>query len=213
MSRIDTNMSGFLHTYEAYRVPKGTKVKDGSGKEVVLSEQEDVLVLTEKAVKQLVNDRRVHNELLQLKAEVAAQRTQNAASEKNTKDLMKIMAVYRAMVKGDIVPGSDERKLQEYSSDLYQAAKMAQTMAQVSERKKQKSQWDEQEERAYNEKKKELSDVSNKAVSDLVEGSQKFSSVQKECIIEIDSSGVDFSSMKVMSLGAGVTGVNIDLSV
>lgn len=126
---------------------------------------------------------------------------------------MKIMAVYRAMVKGDIVPGSDERKLQEYSSDLYQAAKMAQAMAQVSERKKQKSQWDEQEERAYNEKKKELSDVSNKAVSDLVEGSQKFSSVQKECIIEIDSSGVDFSSMKVMSLGAGVTGVNIDLSV
>lgn len=35
------------------------------------------------------------------------------------------MAVYRAMAKGDIVPASDERKLQEYNSDLYQTAKFA----------------------------------------------------------------------------------------
>lgn len=28
MSKIDSNMSGYLHTYEAYRIPKGTQVKD-----------------------------------------------------------------------------------------------------------------------------------------------------------------------------------------
>jgi len=43
------------------------------------------------------------------------------------------------------------------------------------------------------------------------EGSQEFSSAQKEHIIEIDSSGVDFFSMKVMSLGSGVAGAYIDL--
>lgn len=32
MSRIDANMSGYLHTYEAYRIPKGTKVKDAASK-------------------------------------------------------------------------------------------------------------------------------------------------------------------------------------
>ena len=36
MSKIDSNMSGYLHTYEAYRIPKGTKVQDASGKEKVL---------------------------------------------------------------------------------------------------------------------------------------------------------------------------------
>ena len=39
MSKIDSNMSGYLHTYEAYRVPKGTKVQDATGKEVVLSNE------------------------------------------------------------------------------------------------------------------------------------------------------------------------------
>lgn len=212
MSRIDTSMLGYLHTYEAYRVPKGTKVKDAMGEDIVLSNTEDVLVLTEKASKQLVKDRREHNGMLQLKVEIAAQKTQNAANEKIAEDQAKVMAVYLAMVKGDIVPAGDEKKLQEYSFELYQAAKMAQSMAQSAERRKQESQWDEKEENAYNAKKKELLDESNEAVSAVIEGSQEFSSAQKQRIVEIDSSGIDFSSMKVMSLGSGVTGVHIDLS-
>ncbi|MCR5234797.1 MAG: hypothetical protein K6E53_12975 [Lachnospiraceae bacterium] len=82
MSKIDSNMSGYLHTYEAYRVPKGTKVQDATGKEVVLSNEEDVLVLTEKASKQLAKDRGEHTGMLQQKAEMAAQKTQDAANEK-----------------------------------------------------------------------------------------------------------------------------------
>lgn len=58
MQKIDNNMQAYLHSYEAYRVPKGTTVKDAAGKDVVLSKEEDVLVLTEKASKQLIEDRR-----------------------------------------------------------------------------------------------------------------------------------------------------------
>lgn len=217
MSKIDSNMSGYLHTYEAYRIPKGTKVQDTTGKEIVLSDEEDVLVLTEKAGKQLVKDRREHNGMLQQKAELAAQKTQDAANEKIAKDNAKVMAVYRAMVKGDVVPASDERKLQEYDKDLYQAAKMAQSMARLrdkqAERRRHDSQWNEKEEQAHKAKMKELGDASKEAILAVGEGSRKFSSAQKERIVEIDSSGVDFSSMQVMSLGSGVTGAHVDLSI
>ena len=206
-------MSGYLHTYEAYRVPKGTKVQDATGKEVVLSNEEDVLVLTEKASKQLVKDRNEHNVMLQMKAERAAQKTQQAASEKVAKDTAKVMAVFRAMSKGDIVPASDEKKLQEYDSDMYQMAKIAQSMAIQEKRKKHDSQWDEKEEKEHKAKMKELGEKSNEAALAVGTGSKAFSNAQKECIVEIDSSEVDFSSMQVMSLGAGITGANIDLSI
>lgn len=213
MSRIDANMSGYLHTYEAYRVPKGTKVKDAAGKEVVLSNKEDVLVLTEKAGRQLVKDRRNYGCMLQMQAEMAAQRTQDAASKKYAKDQAKIMSVFRAMAKGDIVPASDEKKLMEYNSELYQSAKMAQSMALQAERRKHKSQWDDKEEEAHKAKMKELRDESNEAALAVGTGSSEFSNRQKERIVEIDSSGVDFSSIQVMNLGSGVTGAHINLSV
>lgn len=213
MSRIDANMSGYLHTYEAYRIPKGTKVKDATGQEVILSNEEDVLVLTEKAGRQLVEDRRNYGNMLQMQAQMAAQRTQDAASKKYVKDQTKVMSVFRAMAKGDIVPASDEKKLMEYSSELYQSAKMAQSLALQTERRKHKSQWDEKEEEAHKAKMKELRDESNEAALAVGTASRKFSSVQKERIVEIDSSGVDFSSVQVMNLGSGVTGACIDLSV
>ena len=213
MNRIDNSMMAYLHTYEAYRIPKGEKVKDATGAEVVLSEEKDVLVLTEKATKQLVKDRRAYNGMLQRKAEMAALRTQEEATEKYVKDQTKIMAVYRAMAKGNIVPSSDESKLQEYSSELYQAAKMAQAMAQQAERRKEKSKWDEREEKAHQAKMDALCNEANAAATAVGKGSQEFSNAQKSCIVETDSSGIDFSSMQVMGLGSGVTGANIDLSI
>ena len=213
MGRIDANMSGYLHTYEAYRIPKGTKVKDTTGKDVILSNEEDILVLTEKASRQLVEDRRNYGYMLQMQAERAAQRTQEEASEKYAKDQAKVMSVFRAMAKGDIVPASDEKKLMEYSSELYQSAKMAQSMALQAERRKHKSQWDDKEEEAHEVKMKELRDESNEAALAVGTGSSKFSNEQKERIVEIDSSGVDFSSIQVMNLGSGVAGAYIDLSV
>lgn len=213
MSRIDSNMSAYLHTYEAYRIPKGTKVKNAAGEEIVLSNEEDVLVLTGKAGKQLVKDRKAYNGTLQMKAEKAALKTQEAATEKQMQDMARIMTVFRTMAKGDIVPASDERRLQEYDSDLYQTAKMAQSMARQTERKKQASQWDEEEEQAHKAKMKQLRDESKEATLAVGKGSREFSSAQKKHIVEIDAGEADFSSMEVMNLGSGVTGVHIDLSM
>lgn len=216
MQKVDSSMAGYLHTYEAYRVPKGTTVKNASGEDVVLSNEEDVLVLTQKAGRQLVKDRKAYNGMLQMNAEAASQRTQEAASEKSAKDLMKIMAVYQAMAKGDTVPAEDEGKLLEYSPKLYQAAKMAQFMAQQlakKEQKKQKSQWNEREEKEHREKMEKLRKQSDEAFEAMTTGSKQFSAAQKEQIVETDSAGVDISSMKVMNIGSGVTGMQIDLSI
>ena len=53
--------------------------------------------------------------------EVAKQ--QGEAMEEYAVDLAKIMEVARRIMKGGIVPPTDEQKLMEYSMELYQAAK------------------------------------------------------------------------------------------
>lgn len=214
MSKIDSNMSGYLHTYEAYRVPKGTKVQDATGKEVVLSNEEDTLVLTEKASRQLVEDRRNYGGMLHANAEAAAQKTQDEASKKIAQDQAKALAVFRSMSNGDNVPSSDESKLMDYDKKLYQAAKMAQAMAQMSKKKNEtkESEWDEHEEEEYRNKMDKLCNESNEAAWGSAKELREFGEAQKENIVEIDSSVVDFSSLKTMSLG-GVTGEFIDLSI
>lgn len=214
MNSISNNMSSFLHTYEAYRVPKGTKVQNQAGEEVVLSNEEDTLVLTEKASRQLVNDRRDYGGMLQAQAEAAAEKTQQAASEKIAKDQAKAMAVFRSLANGDNVPSSDESKLMEYDSKLYQAAKAAQAMAQMAKKRAESkdSEWDEREEEEQRDKMNKLCDESNEAAFSGAKKIYEFGEAQKNNIVEIDSSGVDFSSLKTMSLG-GVTGEFIDLSI
>jgi len=54
--------------------------------------------------------------MLQAQAEAAAEKTQQAASEKIAKDQAKAMAVFRSLANGDNVPSSDESKLMEYDS-------------------------------------------------------------------------------------------------
>lgn len=215
MNKIDNNMSAYLHTYEAYRVPKGTAVKDAAGKDVVLSEEKDVLVLTEKASRQLIEDRRDYGGMLQMKAELAAQKTQEEGMKQFMKDQAKALAVFRSMSNGDVVPSSDEKKLMDYDDKLYQAAKMAQAMAQrmKKEIEKKKSEWDEKEEAEQRKKMDELCEASNEAALAVGTGSHEFSAAQKQHIVEVDSSGVDFSSLTAVNLGSGVTGTNIDLSL
>lgn len=214
MQKIDNNMTAYLHSYEAYRVPKGTAVKDAAGKDVILSNEQDVLILTEKASKQLIEDRRDYGGMLQTKADLAAQKTQEEGMKKLMKEQAKALAVFRSMADGDIVPSSDERKLMEYDDKLYQAAKMAQAMAQrMKEVEKKKSEWDEKEEAEDKKRMEELCAASNEAALAVGTGSREFSAAQKQHIVEVDSSGVDFSTLTAVNLGSGVTGANIDLSL
>ena len=148
MNSVNLDMTKYLHSYEAYRVPKGTKVQNQAGEEVVLSNEEDTLVLTEKASRQLVKDRGDYIGMLQTQAEMAAEKTQEAATERIAKDQAKAMAVFRSLANGDNVPSSDESRLMEYDSKLYQAAKAAQAMAQMAKKRAEskESEWDERDE-------------------------------------------------------------------
>ncbi len=69
---------------------------------------------------------------------------QGDALEEYAEDLVKIMEVARRIMKGGIVPASDEKKLMEYSMELYQAAKNIGAMAK--EREEYDSLWEEEEE-------------------------------------------------------------------
>ena len=78
-------------------------------------------------------------------AEVAKQ--QADATEDAAAEYTKIMTVAMRISRGDIVPYTDEKKLLEASPDLYQAAKSAQMMHQLDEkRKKHDSLWKDEEE-------------------------------------------------------------------
>lgn len=204
----------YVHTYEAYRVPKGTKVQNAAGEETVLSEEEDQFVLTEESSKQLVKDRRDFGNALQARAQLAAGKTQEEAQKQYAKEQAKALAVFRSMSKGDIVPASDENRLMEYDDKLYQAAKMAQAMAQRTKKKieKKKSEWDEKEEAEDAKRMEQLRNESNEAMQSMSTDFGKFSAAQKNNIVEVDVGNTDFTTMKTINLG-GVTGEYIDLSL
>ena len=79
-------------------------------------------------------------------ANMVSSRQQGEAMEEYVEDIGKIMEVARRLMKGHIVPGSDEKKLMEYSMDLYQAAKNIGAIAKQEKREKYKSLWDDKEE-------------------------------------------------------------------
>lgn len=76
-------------------------------------------------------------------------RQQEDAAEEHADDMGKAMTIFRRIANGDIVPWSDEKRLMEYSSELYQAAKNIGAMSKNKEPKKYKS-VDEDEEKSQN---------------------------------------------------------------
>lgn len=79
-----------------------------------------------------------------LNAETTKQ--QGEAMEDYVEDMGKIMEVARRLMKGDIVPATDEKKLIEYSMELYQSAKNMGAMRQLEKRKEHDSLWKDEEE-------------------------------------------------------------------
>lgn len=76
--------------------------------------------------------------------EVAKQ--QGEAMEEYAIDMGKIMEVARRLMKGGIVPPTDEKKLMEYSMELYQAAKNIGALAKEKDKEEYDSLWGEKEE-------------------------------------------------------------------
>mgnify|MGYP001068956026 CR=1 FL=1 len=71
------------------------------------------------------------------------------ASEEYAEDMAKVMEVARRIMRGDIVPASDEKKLMEYSEEMYQTAKSVGAMVRRQKREKHKSLWGDEEEKQY----------------------------------------------------------------
>jgi len=67
---------------------------------------------------------------------------QGEAMEEYYEDMGKIMEVARRLMKGGIVPAEDEKKLMEYSMELYQAAKNMGALAK--EREEYDTLWEEE---------------------------------------------------------------------
>lgn len=64
-------------------------------------------------------------------------------------EMSKLIEVARRIMRGGIVPASDERKLMEYSNELYPIAKSIGTMMQLQKREKYDTLWGEEEEKEY----------------------------------------------------------------
>lgn len=80
-------------------------------------------------------------------ANMVSSEQQGEAMKEYAEDLGKIMEVARRIMKGDIVPGSDEKKLMEHSMELYQAAKNIGAMVRQKEREEHDSLWEDKEEK------------------------------------------------------------------
>ena len=72
------------------------------------------------------------------------------AAEEYAVDMAKIMEVARRIMRGAIVPASDEKKLMEYSEEIYQTAKSVGAMVRRQKKEKYDSLWgDEEEKKEY----------------------------------------------------------------
>lgn len=118
---------------------------------------------------QEVLDRLINQYVSVFNAEVSKQ--QKDAMEDAAVEMSKIMETARRIGKGARVPATDEKKVMEYSMDLYLAAKNLAMLNKMNQKKKEKydSLWgDEEEKKEYDpEGKAENADTSVGAPEDL----------------------------------------------
>lgn len=99
------------------------------------------------------NDSGVSLEISEQMKEMYQQQAESAKKAgEGMRDLAKLLEIARRISRGDKVPASDEKKLMEYSSDLYQAAKSAAMLNANKKRKKHKSMFGDEEEQEKNQK-------------------------------------------------------------
>lgn len=124
------------------------------------AEEAAVLELTIEAVDEKQNEYQEYmNKLLEQWAATAnmeSARQQGDAMKEYTEDMAKILEVARRIMKGGIVPAEDEKKLMEFSMEMYQAAKNIGAMAK--KREEYDSLWEEEEEKKEYDDPTEMAD-------------------------------------------------------
>ena len=98
---------------------------------------------------QEVLDRLVEERVLVWNAEVSRQ--QSDVMQEKSDDMAKIMEVARRIGKGAKVPASDEKKLMDYSMEVYLAAKNLAMLNARKKREKYKSLWEDEDDRQRQE--------------------------------------------------------------
>lgn len=121
--------------------------------QTVFAEEAAVLELTIDAVDKKQREYQDYMEKLTeqwaMQANALVAKQQGEAMEDYVEDLGKIMEVARRIMKGGIVPAADEKKLMEYSIELYQAAKNMGALARQKDKEKYDSLWEDEEEKEY----------------------------------------------------------------
>lgn len=121
-----------------------------------------ILELTIQAVDEKQNEYKDYMEKLMEQwsatANMVSAEQQGEAAKDYVEDLGKIMEVARRLMKGDIVPATDEKKLMEFSMEMYQAAKNIGAMVREKEREEHDSLWDDDEEQQVCEDPMEVAD-------------------------------------------------------
>ena len=126
------------------------KIKREENGSIIYANKAATLELTIKAVEEKKDQYQKYMDKLMQQwtaisnMEVAKQ--QGEAMEESVEDLGKIMEVARRLMDGDIVPPTDEKKLMEYSMELYQASKNIGALMKQKESKEYDSLWEEEEE-------------------------------------------------------------------
>ena len=124
------------------------------GKEIYANEAA-TLELTIDAVTQRFDenqetlDRLAEEHALVWNAEVARQ--QNDVAQEYGEDMAKLMEVARRIGKGAKVPASDEKKLMDYSMEVYLAAKNLAMLNEKKKREKYKSLWEDEDDKQKQE--------------------------------------------------------------
>lgn len=140
---------------------KMNSVKDGK---TIYANEAAVLELTIKAVDEKQSQYQDYmNKLMEQSTAISnmvSAKQQGDAMEEYVADMSKILEVARRLMKGGIVPAADEKKLMEYSMELYQTAKNMGALAQQKKREKYDSLWEDKEEKTAYEDPMEVADNS-----------------------------------------------------
>lgn len=138
---------------------KMNAVKDGK---TIYANEAAVLELTMKAVNEKQTEYKDYMEKLleqwAATANMVSAEQQGETMEEYVEDLGKIMEVARRLMKGGVVPANDEKKLMEYSMEMYQTAKNMGAIAKLEDREKYDSLWDEEKEETQPEDPMEVAD-------------------------------------------------------
>ncbi len=133
--------------------------KDGN---IVYANEAATLELTIKAVEEKKNEyQKYMDKLLQQWSAIAnmeSAKQQGEAMEEYAADMGKIMEVARRLMDGDMVPPTDEKKLMEYSMELYQAAKNIGALVKKKEKEEYDSLWEDEDDNNVQEDPMEVAD-------------------------------------------------------